>query len=234
MPSSFSGAETTVNYMYNFSAVPGGLEGTLSMLATMKDAVGSIVSVGGTGDFKNVEVKATISPQWYDAANLVVNIYHDGMVSGWPKAVPAYMTTNTIVTYTQLTDYCVNVWGLTSNPDPANPANVSTMYHIFNIVIGDKFDLMVGCGTRTSAIYDPVAKTVTLTYNSTWYFGDSYKGVAKMDQGVKGTVIATLLNYRPANTTATPPTPATYGTPSTLYYLQGFGALSGDSLCSEL
>ena len=31
-PSSFSGAEATVNYMYNFSAVPGGLEGTLSML----------------------------------------------------------------------------------------------------------------------------------------------------------------------------------------------------------
>jgi hypothetical protein len=229
-PSNFSGTETTVNYMYNFSAIPGGLEGTLSMLATMKDAVGSIVSVGGTGDFKNVEVKATISPQWYDAANLVVNIYHDGMVSGWPKAVPAYMTTNTIVTYTQLTDYCVNVWGLTSNPYPAYPANVSTMYHIFNIVIGDKFYLMVGCGVLTSAVSDPVAKTVTLNYNGTWYFGDSYNAVAKMDQGFKGPVVATLLNYKPANATATPPTPATYDTIQNVYTLQGFGALSGQRL----
>ena len=62
----------------------------LACLATSKNGVSSIVSVGGTGDFKNVEVKATISPQWYDAAKLVVNIYHDGMVSGWPHAVPAY------------------------------------------------------------------------------------------------------------------------------------------------
>jgi hypothetical protein len=226
-PSVFSSAEATVNYMYNFSAVPGGLEGTLSMLATSKDSVSSIVSVGGTGDFVNVQVKATISPQWYEAAKMVVNIYHDGAVSGWPNAVPAFMTTNSVVTYAQLTDKCVNEWGLTSNPYPAYPANVSVMYHIFNIVIGDKFYLMVGCGVLTSAVSNPVAKTVTLNYNGTWYFGDWYKGVAKMDQGVKGPVVATFLNYKPANATATPPTLATYDTVQNVYTLQGFGALSG-------
>ena len=68
------------------------------------------------------------------------------MVSGWPKAVPAFMTTNIVVTYAQLTDYCVNVWGLPSNPYPAFPANAPQEYHIFNIVIGDKFYLVVGCG----------------------------------------------------------------------------------------
>jgi pimeloyl-ACP methyl ester carboxylesterase len=229
-PSSFSGTETTVNYMYNFSGVPGGLEGSLSMLATMKDAVGSIVSVRGTGDFKNVEVKATVSPQWYDAARMVVNIYHDGMVSGWPNAVPTFYTTNTIVTYDQLTDYCVNVWGLSSNPYPAFPANVRSEYRIFNVVIGDKFYLGVSCSSGTSSVYNPVAKTVALTYNATWYLGDWYRGVAKMDQGFKGAMIVTLLNYNLANATATPPTPATYDLGPAVWNLQGFGALTGQNM----
>ena len=109
----------------------------------MKDAAGSIESVWGTGDFSNVQVKATNSPSWFDAANRVVNIYHDGMVSGWPHAVPAFMTTNTGVTYAQLTDYCTNVWGLPSNPYPTYPAGVTTQYLLFNVVIGDKFYLGV-------------------------------------------------------------------------------------------
>jgi pimeloyl-ACP methyl ester carboxylesterase len=229
-PSSFSGTETTVNYMYNFSAIPGGLEGTLSMLATMKDAAGSIVSTRGTGDFKNVQVKATVSPQWYDAAKMVVNIYHDGMVSGWPNAVPTFYTTNTIVTYAQLSDYCLNVWGLQSNPYPAYPANVRSEYRIFNVVIGDKFYLGVSCSSGTSSVYDPVAKTVGLTYNATWYLGDWYRGVAKMDQGFTGTMVVTLVNYTAANATATPPTSATYDIGPALWNLQGFGALSEQSM----
>jgi hypothetical protein len=228
-PSGFSSSEATVNYMYNFSAIPGGLEGTLSMLATSKDSVSSIVSVAGTGDFSNTVVKATISPQWYEASKMVVNIYHDGMVSGWPKAVPVFMTTNTIVTYDQLTDKCINEWGLPSNPYPAYPANVRTEYHIFNIVIGDKFYLAVSDSYSTSSIYNPATKTVTLTYNDTWYLGDWYKGVAKMDQGFKGTVVVTILNYVPANATANPPKPSTYDIGPAVWNFQGFGALSGQS-----
>jgi hypothetical protein len=152
------------------------------------------------------------------------------MVSGWPKAVPAYYTTSASFTYAQLTDYCVNVWGLPSNPYPAYPANVSVAYYVFNMVIGDKFYLVVGCSPRISSIYDPATKTVSMTYNATWYFGDSYKGIAKMDQGFKGPIVTTLLNYIPANATATPPTPTTYDTGPNVYNLQGFGALSGQSL----
>jgi hypothetical protein len=230
-PSGYSGSEATIKYMYNFSAIPGGLEGTLSMLATKNNDDSSIVSVAGTGDFKNVQVKATISPQWYDAANLIVNIYHDGMVSGWPHAVPAFMTTNTIVTYAQLTDYCVNVWGLTSNPYPALPTTVlPPQYRIHNSVIGDKFYLSVALSAFTSAVSDPVAKTVTLNYNNTWYVGDWYKGVAKMDQGYIGTLTVTLLNYTPGNATATPPTTTTYDAGPAMWNLHGFGALSGQSM----
>ena len=229
-PSGYSGDEATINYMYNFSAIPGGLEGTLSMLATMKNDVSSIVSVAGTGDFKNVQVKATIPATWYDAANLVINMHHDGMVSGWPHAVPTFMTTNTMVTYAQLTDYCTNVWGLPSNPYPKYPANVPQEYVIFNVVIGDKFYLAVGCSSMTLAIYDPATKAVTATYNDTWYLGDWYKGVAKMDQGFTGTMIVTLLNYKPANATATPPTPEMYDVGPAVWNLQGFGALSGQNM----
>ena len=129
-----------------------------------------------------------------------------------------------------MTDYCLNVWGLTSNPYPTFPANVPKEYRIFNIVIGDKFYLIVGCTPFKSSISDPAAKTVALTYNATWYFGDSYNAVAKMDQGFKGPIVVTLINYTPANATATPPTPSTYDTGLFVYNLQGFGALSGQSL----
>ena len=230
-PSVFSGSEGTVNYMYNFSAVPGGLEGTLSMLTTAKDGVGSIVSVGGTGDFRNVEVKASyITPRWYEAATGVVHMYHDGAVSGWPNAVPVFQTSNIAVTYAQLTDYCVNVWGLPSNPFPRFPANVTADYFIFNEVIGDKFYLGVSSAPRTSAVFDPATKTVTVTYNATSYLGDWYKGVAKMDQGFKGTVVAKFLNYVPGNATATPPKPSTYDIGPAMWNVQGYGAFSGQSI----
>jgi hypothetical protein len=229
-PSVYGGDEATITYMYNFSAVPGGLEGTLSMLATMKNDVFSIVSTGGTGDFKNVQVKATNSPIWFEEAKLIVHTYHTGMVSGWPNAVPTFMTTNTDVTFAQLTDYCTNAWGLTSNPYPTFPANTHPEYHLFNIVIGDKFYLCVGCNFMTSSSYDPASKTVTLTYSDAWYLGDWYKGVAKMDQGFTGTIVVTLVNYKPANATATPPTPETYDVGPAVWNLQGFGALSGQSI----
>ena len=69
-----------------------------------------------------------------------------------------------------------------------------------------------------------------MTYNATWYLDDWYKGVAEMDQGFKGTVVFTLLNYVPANATANPPTPATYVVGPAVYNLQGFGALAGQSI----
>jgi len=232
-PSVYSGDESTINYMYNFSAIPGGLEGTLSMLATMKDDVVSIVSVGGTSDFMNVQVKATASPQWVETSKLIDHISHNGAVSGWPRAVPTFMTCNTAVTYDQLTDKCINDWGLSSNPYPAFSANNTKEYRIFNVAIDDKFYLGVSCAYLTSGVPNPATKTVALTYNTAWYLGDWYKGVAKMNQGFTGTIVVTLLNYKPANATATPPTPETYDIGPAVWNLQGFGALSGQSVLAR-
>jgi pimeloyl-ACP methyl ester carboxylesterase len=227
-PSGFSREEATVNYMYNFSAVPGGLEGTLSMLNVMDDVAGSGVSVGGTGDFTKVEVKGT-SYNWFDAANLVINVYHDGMVSGWPKAIPAFWTSNLQVTYAQLTDYCVNEWGLPSNPYPAYPASARPSYYLFTIVIGDKFYEGISCNT-VAYTFDPATKIMTGMSNVTWFLSDSWKGNAPMNQGFNGTAPMLLYNYVAANATATPPTTSSWDYYSIVFTLEGFGALAGQHL----
>ena len=65
-----------VDYMYDFSAIEGGLEGTIAMLAiTAEDNVMHILSLRGTGDLQNVQIQAT-SPGGFA---------HTGIVSGWPE-----------------------------------------------------------------------------------------------------------------------------------------------------
>jgi hypothetical protein len=77
--------EFEVKYMYDFSAVPGGIDGRLRMhaITRMKNAsdltVGGtmeIRSVYGTGDLRNVKVKATNGGPG--------NPSHVGTVCGWP------------------------------------------------------------------------------------------------------------------------------------------------------
>ena len=70
-----------IDYTYDFSAVPEGLEGTLRMQAILtgdgSPLALSINSLSGTGDLQNVMIKATSisgSP-----------IIHTGIVSGWPE-----------------------------------------------------------------------------------------------------------------------------------------------------
>jgi hypothetical protein len=71
-----------VDYMYDFSAVQGGLEGTLTMVALVTgngqmliDANPMfITSLQGTGDFKNVQILSSTGP-----------MTHVGIVSGWPE-----------------------------------------------------------------------------------------------------------------------------------------------------
>lgn len=65
-----------VEYMYNFSAVSGGIEGTIEMLALSKDGEMSIRSLRGTGELQNVQIMAT---------NVGVGLGHVGIVSGWPE-----------------------------------------------------------------------------------------------------------------------------------------------------
>ncbi len=70
-----------VDYMYDFSAVPGGIEGTLRMQAILtgdgSPLALSINSLAGTGDLQNVMIKAT--------SHLGTPIVHDGIVSGWQE-----------------------------------------------------------------------------------------------------------------------------------------------------
>jgi hypothetical protein len=97
-PSSSSSEEVKVDLMFNFSAIAGGIEGTIKITVTGKDGAVSARSLEGTGDFKNVDIQAAATNS-FDAVNRVLTAYFDGMVSGWPHAVPAFHTTNIIVTY---------------------------------------------------------------------------------------------------------------------------------------
>lgn len=73
-----------VDYMYDFSAVPGELEGTITMLALITGDPESIfdpeikpmfiTSIEGTGDFSNVQIQATGA-----------GLGHEGVVLGWPE-----------------------------------------------------------------------------------------------------------------------------------------------------
>jgi len=63
-----------VDYMYDFEIVPGGIQGTIKMLALLTNGPMSIRSLQGTGDLQNVQIQAT--------AGLGA---HTGVVIGWPE-----------------------------------------------------------------------------------------------------------------------------------------------------
>ena len=75
-------AHLRIDYMYDFSAVPGGLEGTIKLVALVTgntlmligDKPTYITSLQCTGDFQNVNIKATVA-----------GLGHTGVVSGWPE-----------------------------------------------------------------------------------------------------------------------------------------------------
>ena len=80
MPSPLAPADRTffiVNYVYDFSAVPGGLEGKIRMFAfsDSDNPPMKIRSLWGTGDFRCVRIRAE---------GKEVGLGHIGTVSGWP------------------------------------------------------------------------------------------------------------------------------------------------------
>jgi hypothetical protein len=101
--------------------------------------------------------------------------------------VPAYQTSNLKVTYAQLTDYCINVWGLSENPYPAYPADIKTAYYIFTFMIGDDEYQGISVNTYTQTI-NPKTGLIDQTYNAIWYVGDWGVTNARMNQGFSGTV----------------------------------------------
>ena len=86
-PSSSRATHLVVNYMFDFSAVNGGIEGTLTMRAVSQGEHGStITSLAGTGDLQNVQINAYIS----NVGNVgpIINFVHSGLVQGWPNISP--------------------------------------------------------------------------------------------------------------------------------------------------
>jgi len=82
-PSEYRLQRTVVDFTFDFSAIAGGLDGTLHMRAVLNENSRSINSLSGTGDLQNVQIKAT-----NDQPSLVGMIYtvnHYGIVSGWPE-----------------------------------------------------------------------------------------------------------------------------------------------------
>ncbi len=78
---------TVVNYMFDFSAFSGGIEGTLQFRAEFTQGGQFINSLAGTGDLRNVQVKATNNPP--SLKGLILTISHTGTVQGWPDIPPA-------------------------------------------------------------------------------------------------------------------------------------------------
>jgi len=68
-----------VDYMYDFEIVPGGIQGTIKMLALLTNGPMSIRSLQGTGDLQNVQIQATQGE----------GFTHTGIVLGWPDIPPA-------------------------------------------------------------------------------------------------------------------------------------------------
>lgn len=86
-PTSSRATHLVVNYMFDFSAVVGGIEGTLMMRAVSQGEHGStITSLSGTGDLQNVQINAYIS----NVGNVgpIISFVHSGLVQGWPNIAP--------------------------------------------------------------------------------------------------------------------------------------------------
>lgn len=71
-----------VDYVYDFSAVPGGIDGTLELLYIVTNGGTSIRSLSGTGDLQNVQVQATQLVLDNPPAGVGA---HTGVVLGWPE-----------------------------------------------------------------------------------------------------------------------------------------------------
>ena len=77
----FHGNMLTVDYTFDFSAYVGGIEGTLNMIAVN----GHINSLSGTGDLRNVQVKADMLASTGFPS---ITIHHQGIAAGWPDIAP--------------------------------------------------------------------------------------------------------------------------------------------------
>ena len=85
-PSSYRGSNHMVDYTYDFSAFPNGIEGTLNMQAVFNPSGGiAIYSLSGTGDLQNVQIKAAQTGTDLADGGNTLTVHHGGYVFGWPE-----------------------------------------------------------------------------------------------------------------------------------------------------
>ncbi len=82
---SYRAKETMIDYTFDFSAYPGGIEGTLNMRAVFTQGIGFINSLSGTGDLQNVQAKETGLGSSFNPVTKIVTVAHAGLVHGWPE-----------------------------------------------------------------------------------------------------------------------------------------------------
>ena len=120
--------------------------------------------------------------------------------------VPAGLATNQSVTYAELTEACLNDWGLSVNPYPA-PLTPSqeiigghllihngAAYYIFTLQIGG--DVYEGVSCNVLEI-DLNLATKHLVYQSEaiWYLGKWGKQNAEMESGIAGDIVLVMEGF---------------------------------------
>ncbi len=89
-PASFRSLFEIMTYTYDFSAVSGGIDGTINLRCVANGGGSYINSLSGTGDLQTVQIKAEVTGSNYvDTYPYPLTIYHAGFVSGWPDIPPA-------------------------------------------------------------------------------------------------------------------------------------------------
>ena len=82
---SWRAIEIVVDYTFDFSAYPGGIEGTLNMRGVFTQGIGFINSLSGTGDLQNVQVKEIGLGESFDPVYKIMTVEHAGLVNDWPE-----------------------------------------------------------------------------------------------------------------------------------------------------
>ena len=138
------------------------------------------------------------------------------------REVPCALVYNTQLTnYAELTDYCLNVWGLSENPYPDYPMASRPAYYIFKLQIGD--DVFEGVSVNQQSGVPIGGGVFRVTAQAIWYLGDWGKTNARMNQGFKGTVILDLRDFSLGP-------PMTYSSFAATFTLEGFQRFNHQSL----
>ena len=81
VPVASSASHTTAKYTFTFKAA-SGLDGSFSIQTTVNEGNHRTTSLSGTGDFKNVQIQATVGQSM---ALPMITLTNDGLVIGWPE-----------------------------------------------------------------------------------------------------------------------------------------------------